>query len=791
MKKGFKAVTAAALAISALTPVAAFAAENTVENGVYTTTNFYSLDAFKKLSGSAKAAALTSEGAVIVVAGKVYTGANVLSLNDTQLDASAVTVDAYNAANDNKLVSGKPIGGGDQTADFKVSSVSAINPTTVEINFNTAVVASDAEGATPSNTTNLSKFSIGSNNPTDVKLSEDGKKATLTFAASVEGENLAVVVEPITTKANDNVKTERYANTLTYKDTVKPTVTKVESVTGGDQATTATLTFSEPVASVGAIKLNGVALVSGTNYTLNAGDTELTLTGLNLDSSKEHTLELVTLEDQATKANVTDYIKQTFKPVVDKVTPVVTAVEAKSDTALVFTFSKKVAIDTTANASTYINLFDANLADQTALLGTEKFSEVAGSNGTKWEVTIGNPFTGSAKSADLTVKVLDKVISDPQGNKIAQVLKNVKVSKDEVAPKITDAKYRTAADGKVKELVFTFDEDVTLTTSAALTDLLSDKSVNVENSVSGDLADALGGSLPAGTFTVKDNTITFTLTTPIALSGKYSLEVAAGKVADKSLSTNANKAHAFTLDFGAAKQEETFKVNTASATSNVITVAFDEAVKGGTGAGSATLLSAYKLNGQALPAGTTITLDSTQENATITLPEGTIKDTDTAAIFIADNIVSKDGKKNLVKFTGTVGITDNVAPELTGVTLTADNNLLVTFSEAVTVDVADFEISINGTATDATLTATPGTGSDVGKYVINLSSLIKDEATDTVLEVLADKSKNIVLVAGATGAKVDLAKSSAVESITVKVIGQATKDDANNTIKTDTEIKVK
>lgn len=146
MKKGFKAVTAAALAISALTPVAAFAAENTVENGVYTTTNFYSLDAFKKLSGTAKAAALTSEGAVIVVAGKVYTGANVLSLNDTQLDASAVTVDAYNAANDNKLVSGQPIGGENQTVEIKVESVSAITANYVEVTF--AALTKAVEGAT-------------------------------------------------------------------------------------------------------------------------------------------------------------------------------------------------------------------------------------------------------------------------------------------------------------------------------------------------------------------------------------------------------------------------------------------------------------------------------------------------------------------------------------------------------------------------------------------------------------------------------------------------------------------
>lgn len=146
MKKGFKAVTAAALAVSALTPVAAFAAESTVDNGVYTSTNYYSIDAFKKLSGSAKASALTSEGAVIVIAGKVYTGNNVITLSDSQLGASAVTVDAYNAANGNKLVSGKPIGGENQTGDLKVESVSAIN-TTVNAATNNQVLPVQINGS--------------------------------------------------------------------------------------------------------------------------------------------------------------------------------------------------------------------------------------------------------------------------------------------------------------------------------------------------------------------------------------------------------------------------------------------------------------------------------------------------------------------------------------------------------------------------------------------------------------------------------------------------------------------
>lgn len=691
-------------------------------------------------------------------------------------------------------------------------SVSAINPKTVEVTFNQAVAASDAEGTTsPSNTANLSKYSVGVQNPTAVKLSADGKTATLTFANSVEGKNLAVVVEPITSKADDNVKTKRYAEVMSYTDTVKPTVSKIESVTGGDQATSVKLTFSEPVDSLDAIKIDGVALTGGgTNYTLAPGDTGLVLSGLNLDATKNHTLEIVNLKDTATNPNVTSYIQQTFKPVVDTVAPTVTDVAAKSDTALVFTFSKPVDLDG-KDANNYVKLFDEDLTDQTTALlvdsGTPNtFSEVADSNGTKFEVDLAaTPFSGNEKTKQLTAQIQDKVITDLQGNKVAKTTKNVTINKDVTAPSLTNASYRTDNDGKVKELSFTFDEDVTLTTSTALTDLLADKSVNVENSVADDLKAVFGGTLPVGTFTVKDNKITFALTTAQNVSGKYNLEVAANKVKDKSLATNANKVQKFTLDFGAAKADETFKVDSGntSATGNVITVTFDEAVKGGTGSGSATLLSAYKLNGKALPEGTTITLDSAQTEATITLPEGSIKDSDSAAIFVADSIVSKDGKKNLEKYTGTISIDDNVAPEVTDVKLTSDNDLLVTFSEPVTNQtLADFDIVINGTtvaspnesdgSTPITLSLTAGTGSDVGKYIINLSDLVEFDGNDTVINLTAAGSDIVVANSDVTST-FKYATSTAIDSIVVKVKdGTRTTDDAaGNTLTPGTEKKVK
>lgn len=112
MKKGIKTLAAAALAVSALTPVAAAAATPTatnVEAGVYTTTNFYSLTDFAKLSTADKVAVLTAEGTVVVVAGQVYKANDVLTASDSELEALGTSVDEYTTEDGNKIESGKPL----------------------------------------------------------------------------------------------------------------------------------------------------------------------------------------------------------------------------------------------------------------------------------------------------------------------------------------------------------------------------------------------------------------------------------------------------------------------------------------------------------------------------------------------------------------------------------------------------------------------------------------------------------------------------------------------------------
>ena len=81
-------------------------------------------------------------------------------------------------------------------------------------------------------------------------------------------------------------------------------------------------------------------------------------------------------------------------------------------------------------------------------------------------------------------------------------------------------------------------------------------------------------------------------------------------------------------------------------------------------------------------------------------------------------------------FTGSVDVDDNVKPVLTSGSLTSDNKLALGFSEVLTTQPVanDLVVKVNGSTVAQTgttaLTVTPGTGSDAGKYLVNLDGLV-------------------------------------------------------------------
>ncbi|PIC64007.1 hypothetical protein CSV79_08795 [Sporosarcina sp. P13] len=133
MKKGLKLSIASAMAVSALAPVAAFAAEdNAAKDGFYTKDAYISPADYAALSQADKTALLTNEDTVIVQAGLVYYAKDSVGKTSADLEKIAITQEKFEAENGELNKDGYAI-------EVSVSSAKAINAKTIEVTFNKAV----------------------------------------------------------------------------------------------------------------------------------------------------------------------------------------------------------------------------------------------------------------------------------------------------------------------------------------------------------------------------------------------------------------------------------------------------------------------------------------------------------------------------------------------------------------------------------------------------------------------------------------------------------------------------
>lgn len=794
MKKGFKAVTAAALAISALTPVAAFAAENTVENGVYTTTNFYSLDAFKKLSGSAKAAALTSEGAVIVVAGKVYTGANVISLNDSQLDASAVTVDAYNAANDNKLVSGKPIGGENQAGELKVESVSAINAKEIAVKFATKVDKSTVDsvtgGATLANVFAFTKAS-GSTAVTlsSATLQADGKTVVLALSAPMDknsGYDVTVKADEVK-DTEGKVLTTETTKTIHFTDDVKPTVSSVKV----NEAGKIVVKFSEKVNGDAAFHINGTALAAGSISQSSTDESEYTLTVPSTVTAGS-TIELMVSSATDYASNAMNIYTTTIPYSYTVVAPKITGITAKSESVIEVAFDKALtALDTTVTANEVkVSLNGTNLT-----AGTDyNLATASGiTDNSKYEITL--TATGLAKvyptgTNSATVKVTVEKYKDTltPANVGVKVEKNITLNKDVTKPAIKGSAQYTAATASapgtitvnLSEKIAVIDGSSTpnLTTAAANMYVL-DTATGVKYTVSGAAAAVAGDLTFAGAAANAEKlVITNGDTTTAALpNGSYQLVIEKDTLTDTNYAENTNdKVVAnFTVTGSTSTVKPSVKtVAYAAASNNTIVVTYNSSADTPAGVPvgvSATDGKNYKLNGVALT-DATITLDATKQIATIVLPEGKFADSKSQILTIS-GVKSVDGVA-IADYEAVFDVKDNTAPELKSATV-VDGSIILTFNENVDSTTLSSGSAVAFADTD---------------FVVNVNGLEATGATAfTVADVTGNKNQLKLTPVVASGINFTTATTLTVSTAAA---GTATaKDVAGNLVKTGTKITIK
>lgn len=612
-----------------------------------------------------------------------------------------------------------------------VVSVSAINGTQLVVEFSQKV---DKD--------NLGTYTFSDTKTASAELQADGKSVLLTLAAAYDNtkaHTVAVTVEDAVIAGTEDTF-PIFTSVVKVEDKVAAGVAEVKSVTKGATADSATITFSEPVKE-GLIKLNG------TSYQISAylGGKEsvstVELTGLSLDASKAHTLDVVNLKDAA--GNVVALTTKQFNVTKDAVAPVVSSVEAHGDYQVLVTFDKKIAAGTVAAEDVKVAdelLIDIPVADFAALSGD--------TTGTKFVVTLDKSnakvsglYTNKTSRA-LTLVFADKSVDDVLGNQLAAVTKSVTLAKDTTAPSVTDITYKKNASKEVETITVTFDENI-----ADVVDSTFLSKFTVVNSNGVQKNSILSGA----SVTVTGKTAVIDIT-DAALYGKHSFQIASGAVQDLALVANNSKSYSATVDFGAAPSSSgTFELPTGAindSTENVIEITFANAVKGGAVAGSATDVNNYSINGKSLPTGTTITLDDAQKVATITLAEGfTANDAD--AVFTINNVQQLTGEV-IKPVTTTVSIADNVAPVLESARVIDADTIELTYSEALVAttlsnSVLDELEVYEGTSKKTLTTATAS----------NVTGYSKKIVVD--LDATLDLTKEISVKTIATAATVDIA----------------------------------
>lgn len=612
-----------------------------------------------------------------------------------------------------------------------VESVSAINGTQLVVKFSQKV---DED--------NLGTYTFSDGKTATAELQADEKSVLLTLATAYDNtkaHTVAVTVEGAVVAGTENTF-PIFTSVVKFEDKVAAGVAEVKSVTKGATADKATITFTEPVKE-GLIKLNGTSYQISAYLGGKESVSSVELTGLSLDASQTHNLEVVNLKDAA--GNVVALTTKQFSVTKDAVAPVVSSVEAYGDYQVLVTFDKKIAAGTVAAG-------DVKVADE--LLNDIPVANFAALNGdttgTKFVVTldkndakVSGLYTNKTSRA-LTLVFADKSVDDVLGNQLAAVTKSVTLTKDTTAPSVTGITYKKNADKEVETITVTFDENIADVVDATF---LSKFTVVNANGVQ------KNGILTGASVTVTGKTAVIDIT-DVALYGQHSFQIAAGAAQDLALVANNSKAYSATVDFGAAPSTSgTFELPANAiddSTENVIEITFANAVKGGAVAGSATDVNNYSINGKSLPAGTTITLDDAQKVATITLAEGfTANDAD--AIFTINNVQQLTGEV-IKPVTTTVSVADNVAPVLQSARVIDADTIELTYSEALAAvtlgnSVLD-ELEVYEGSSKKTLTSATAT---------NVTGYSKKIVVD--LDAALDLTKEISVKTITTAATVDIA----------------------------------
>ncbi|MBB4823236.1 hypothetical protein HNO89_000454 [Sporosarcina luteola] len=814
MKKTFKVSAATALAISALTPVAAFAAETPVAaDGFYTTSSFTTGKDFRALSTAEKRAILTNSETVLVVGGKVYFAKDAITATtNADLAKIATTVADFEATHGKLTGNGY---GNVVVSDLKVESVSAINPTEIQVTFNQDV---DADSAL-----DLSHYvlSIDDNEyntaaqiatllePTSVdgtvlEYSEfDFATNTVTFKLSEtnalkNAQKYSIDVKDGVLSADKTKQVAKYQDTVkTFTDTKAPVLESV--LKSGDDLV---LVFDEPVKSIGTVKIDDITVDGAKTYSKFTGLYTVKITGALAQDERfttlgSHRVVAYDVKDYATNGDVPNneaVVSSSYSISLDTTPPTVKEIKQLSTDARVFdiVFSEAVEsvtaseleLDIKKGNHTFTQVADSSVANPSAIADVYSVVKLGGN---KYRVTFSNytneeninPLYAKNETA-VSLAVVVKGYKDLANNVGQEYKGSVNLSKDLNAPTI-----KPGLDNKIdtNKLVVVFDRAITPVGELDASKITVTDKDGIKRTVS-------GATIANG------NTIEITLDEFVSEAdynekAPFTVTVAAGTV--QSSEKVKNNTTSVTI------KETTVDTAVTALATNSATVTPDKNVNGvnvneividyGAEMGASALeLSNYTLDNQTLPTGTKIAINKANDKVTITLPEGFAAVDNQQLLTISKNVKTKTGSvivndvTEKKAYTQLIDLVDNTQPVLNKAEYlvtdlddsTETSRIKLTFSEKVAFtanDLDDLTVVVGG-ATKAYTSLEAG--SKENEVIVNLAqplSLVNATTVNVVAQGEENTALNIKDLAG------NIAKANSVQvsgkAIDTKLIGDA------------------
>ncbi|WP_226545564.1 S-layer homology domain-containing protein [Bacillus thuringiensis] len=547
--------------------------------------------------------------------------------------------------------------------EAKVVSATPINAKQVEVKFGTEVNIDTKDEAKKAEALKLFTLGEGETKQAakDIKVSSDNKTVVVTFDKVHGLQDSVLVVNPVATKADANVKTAKHTQVITYKDAARPEVTGVEYV----DVNTAKVLFSEPIENIGEV----TATKGAVKGEFKSGDNFVTINLSAVEENAEAVVTIVGAKDFAGNLVSPNPAKVTVKKqAIDKTAPQVTGVEAVSNNQLKVTFSKEFTKEALTAGITVNDEAPKNV-------------ELDKDNKKVAYVTVNEKLKDGYNTIKVAKGTKDSVNAELEKEYVKQLI--VTITEDKTAPELV--KSEVVTDNEKQFLVLTYNEEL------EVAGLLPEKGTLYKDFVTAEGKTFTGKVVKEER---KDKKVV-----KIDLSGvedgKWTINLGAGFVKDTSENQNASKVKAITFDVGTVTNVVKELPYSVSAVNNEVTVTFEGQVDGL----SATNAANYVIEGAQVEKAVLTENTAGKSKVKLTLKAGSVEANGNYAVAVKgvkDSTKAVEAKPskdaNLV-----VTLKENVAPKVEKAELKNGKDLELTFSEAVKdVAAADFIVLLDG-----------------------------------------------------------------------------------------------